>query len=293
MAAMDALREQLKDLPVLTGQTWVGDRRRSASLVDGMAVDVVIWVGQDGQLKLVETVEAETGVEQEFRLMARAARQAQGQPEQWLSPRAELGLQPPEDRVALDVAYVSLDQTLDSYLPGFLQSDAGTQEVARLFLAATDFWQRKLWLEVQDIQLARIEGLETTPIWASVLGGEGMERGLALFLNKQAAVAALSEDQATLARAPLLTLSFFDEKNAGPRLVREATAESWPLPEPGLYPWLVSTLRDPGRDPSAREIALVMGALEALQATIPMSSGYKNHTLQDGRRVRVRWPSEP
>lgn len=293
MAAMDALREQLKDLPVLAGQTWLGDRRRSASLVDGMAVDVVLWVDQSGALKLVETLEAETGVKHEFTLMARAARQAGGQPERWTSPRAELGLEAPEDRVPLDIAYVSLDQTLDSYLPGFLNAGATTEQVARLFLAATDFWQRKLWLEVQDVQLARIEGLETTPIWASVMGGEGVERGLALFLSKQAALAALSEDQAALARSPLLTLSFFDEKNAGPRLVREAVRENWPLPEPGVYPWIVSTLRDPGQDPKSGEVALVMDALEALQATVPMTSGYKNHTLGDGRRVRVRWPSEP
>lgn len=290
---MDALLEQLKDLPVLPGQTWLGDRRRSASLVDGRAMDVVIWVNQAGELKLVETVEADTGVEHEWKLMARAARQAEGRPERWASPRFELGLEAPEDRVPLDVAYISLDQTLDSYLPGFLGGAVPSQRVAELYLAASDFWQRKLWTEIQDIQLARIEGLETTPVWVSVLGGEGMERGLALFLNKQAAVAALQENQAVLARSPLLTLSFFNDKDAGPRLVREAESENWPLPEPGLYVWLVSTSRDPGQDPTPTEITLMMQALEAIQATLPMSSSYKNTTLQDGRRVRVRWPSEP
>lgn len=290
---MDALLEQIKDLPVLAGETWLGDRRRSASLVDGMAMDVVIWVNQQGELKLVETVEAGSPVEQEFALMARAARAANGRPERWTSPRTELGLEAPEDRVALDVAYVSLDQTLDSYLPGFMNPKTSTEQVAALFLAACDFWERKLWTEVQDIQMARIEGLDTTPIWASILGGEGVERGLALFLSKQAAVAALSEDRAALARSPLLTLSYFDEKEAGPRLVREATQELWPLPESGIYPWLVSTTRGPGEDPSPKEIALVMQALEALQATLPMTTPYKNITLKDGKRVRVRWPSEP
>ncbi len=290
---MDALREQLKDLPVLPGQTWLGDRRRSSSLVDGMAMDVVIWVNQEGDLKLVEAIEATTSPEHEFALMARAARQAQGQPERWLSLRPELGLEAPEDRVPLDVAYISLDQTLEAYLPGFLGNGASTEQVAELYLSATDFWQRKLWTEVQDVKLARVEGLETTPLWVSVMGGEGVERGLAIFLTKQGAVAALAEDQATLSRCPLLTLSYFAEKDAGTKLAREVEAEKWPLPEPGLFPWIVSTLREAREDPTPAEIKLVMGVVEAIQATIPMTGGYKNTTLKDGRRVRVRWPSEP
>lgn len=256
-------------------------------------MDVVIWVNQAGDLKLVEAIEATTAPEHEFALMARAARQAQGQPERWLSLRPELGLEAPEDRVPLDVAYISLDQTLEAYLPGFLGNGATTEQVAELYLAATDFWQRKLWTEVQDVQLARVEGLETTPLWVSVMGGEGVERGLAIFLTKQGAVAALAEDQATLSRCPLLTLSYFEEKDAGTKLAREVEAEKWPLPEPGLFPWIVSTLREAREDPTPAEIKLVMGVVEAIQATVPMTGGYKNTTLKDGRRVRVRWPSEP
>lgn len=288
----------MDDLPILTGETWLGDRRRSSQTVDGRPTDVVVWVGSDGQLKLVEAIEADSPVTVELELMEKAARNPlqgpAGQPERWLSPRVELKLPPPEDLRVLEAAYESLEQALDATLPGYLGRPEVTPErVAELCLAATDFWQRQLWTEIDDVQLARLEGLDPSPIWASVMGGAELQRGLALFLNKQAAVAALNEDHAILARSSLLSLSFLNEQEAGPRLLAEARRHNWPLPEPGLIPWLVSTRRHDRSDPTEAEITLMLEALEAVQATLPLSGSYKNHTLRSGKKIRVRWPSEP
>lgn len=148
------------------------------------------------------------------------------------------------------------------------ESEAPPEEIARFHAAAAAYFSAEPWTTFGDDEAVVLE-LEDGSTWtAVVMGGAGMEYGLALYADTDDFVRLLEGDApaaemlATM-KAPGLAVHF-DPRSELPRAMqREVAASGWAVAHAAAYPWLMG-LRVTERRITAGHLWVAAAALGAM-----------------------------
>jgi hypothetical protein len=312
MLEPDTLAE-VERLPKKQQVLWVGSRRPTAAqLEDHGPLDLMIWLDSKAQkIRTGMVVPRNQGPE----ALAVALLQAMLEPAEDLRPfrpgsiavedavsrtylagelqRLDIQLVDWPGSTMLDEAFANLEHTL-SRGPGitYLDKPGNTPELMRSFFeASVRLFDAAPWEGREDTQLLRVDGLQPSPLFVSLLGGQGIEYGLALYLTSAAAKAALAQHEADTPDAVLL-LSYSHPGDMGPGVLVEASDHDWPMVDAECLPLLVRPDREDlvGR---GDEIRLAVDVIDTVLGYFAATPSPSSVVLSDGRTVSVRWPAQP
>lgn len=148
------------------------------------------------------------------------------------------------------------------------ETGADEAEIADYHAAAAEFFVAAPWAQVDDDALLRVELADGSTWTASVMGGAGMEFGLALYSQQDDLLGLLDEEGPVAARllgmtGQALTTSF-DPRSERPRAMqREVASRGWTIAAPSAYPILIG-LNLPERRLTAAHLRTSTVALRAI-----------------------------
>ncbi len=272
------------DLPRLDS-TWMGARRE----LPGQACHQVAWVDEaSGEVRGFVLAPPEAGPEAFWEALVEAlVEPRQGQP--GLPARLLVEEAPVRDALQdllagtgilveanpLTLAGEALEKAGRrlARAAGYLsREDADPAAVARFFESAARWAALEPWMALEDSDLLILEGLEESPLVASVMGANSPDQGLALFASTEQ-VGAFLEDS----RQVRLFMQFTPPEVAGPVVQAEIAGHGWPLADPEWIP-VASSPGDPRPFAGPRDLDLLSQAMEAVEA-------YLESDLPDRERV--------
>ncbi|MBI3924538.1 MAG: hypothetical protein HY319_03280 [Armatimonadetes bacterium] len=175
--------------------------------------------------------------------------------------------------------------------PGFEYlafGDVEPREVGAFLEVAMAYFDVEPWNWLCEGDLIRVEGLDPSPVFCSVLGAAGVERGLAIFLNAEAAdIFASGQVPERAEEAPALSLTSLAPEEIPIGLEGEILKHGWPIHPEGCA-LLMRTDRVERPAPTSEELALASRVLEAVVEFVEDGDDLLL-TLSSGETVTVRW----
>jgi hypothetical protein len=178
----------------------------------------------------------------------------------------------PELEPALDAALEHLCRT-----PGagrvtspavWAETEAAEEQLADYHAAAAEFFAAAPWTRLRDDELLRIDMADGSSWTASVMGGAGVEYGLALYAERDDLLALMDEDvrpgEALLGMVGCAVTTSFETRTALSRAMqREVASRGWPIAAPAAYPRVLG-LNLPERRLTAAHLRTAAAALRTV-----------------------------
>ncbi len=310
------LKKVLK-LPLLKGSVFAGGRREISYSVDG-EMSLALWADQDGQLRSLSASpsaqsEAEALLESLIQAMlAPSPPSVAGRPQRVLvanlavARHLKTALAPLHTQVAvmsdpssIEGILVEMEGALATMGNGYLDQDGvGPDLVLEMFEAAGEYWELSPWEWVSTKTLLVLEGLTPEPLYCSVLGSEGMERGLGIYRDLRGVRRATKGE--SLAGLPCLALTYRKAEEYGLAVAREIDSLNLPLCEDDdgtlLAPMVCrTTALDESALPEASDIellrevtAVLLDYLQTVRSPVQLASGRSVSVHQEELKVVAR-----
>jgi hypothetical protein len=178
-----------------------------------------------------------------------------------------------------DAIRESLKHMAGGRVPGMMvthaswrEVEAEPREVEAFHAAAAFFYHAAPWERVDDDEPI-ILSLDGQPFTAAVMGGAGVEFGLALYSDPQDVIDLYESDDEDptevlgAMRGYAVTVTFEPRSQLSRALQRETAAAGWEIAGPRAYPQLYG-LRVPGFRITAREVRLMTAAMALIAAGV-------------------------
>ncbi|MCE7873946.1 hypothetical protein DYH09_26735 [bacterium CPR1] len=302
-----SILKKILKLPLLKGSVFAGGRREISYSVEG-EMSLTLWADQEGQLRSLSASpstlsEAEALFESLIQAMlAPAPPSLAGRPQRVLvanpavARHLKTALAPLHTQVAvmsdpssIQGILAEMEGALATMADGYLdQEGVGPDLVLEMFEQAGEFWELSAWEWISTRTLLVLEGLTPEPLYCSVLGSEGVERGLGIYRDLRG-VRQVARG-GSLSGLPCLALTYATAEDYGLAVAREIDTLNLPLCEDDdgtlLAPMLCSTSRlDESALPDAGEIELfkeVMAVLLDYLQTVqsPIQLGERSVTVR-------------
>lgn len=281
----------MSDLPFRRRKCWLGTRR-SVELEEGPR-DLIVWMERrSGRVKAYDLVPPDCPDQAVREMFMAALRYRPGEVvvdrpalAEALAPLAgELGfaLRVEAEVALLDDFCRQLEASEAPPLRFLAKADATVVE--RYLELAYDYLCLAPWETAPGDRTIRVAGLGPAPLWCSVLGSAGIERGLAVYL-------AGPPEPGRWTDAPCLLLSARPGEELPASLKAEIASHGWPV-EPVGFPVLLRGDRSDDPSPLTEEFELVARVLEAV---VPFLCGQGDVFELEQETVVLAWdePARP
>lgn len=180
-----------------------------------------------------------------------------------------------------------------AHAAGYLgREDADPASVGAFFGIAARWAVLEPWMALEDSDLLILEGLEESPLVASVMGAGSPDQGLALFSSLEHLQAFLEDPGSGGEGHVRLFLQYAGPETAGPVVQAEIAEHGWPVAAPDAVP-VASCPGDPLPFAGPRDLELLGRAMEAveryLEEEFPALPQVQREPLRlaDGTELRV------
>lgn len=280
------VESMLKGLPRNTTGIWMGDRRMSKARLKKGPLAVAVWVdARTGAVRSLRPEPADRNSAQcllESLVQAMVAGDTPARPVRVAVParyvphlqpvleRLDVRIDALEEPALLDLAFRDLEAYLTGPRRSYLKQEGVTPgHVRRLFRAATELYELAPWRDFTDAMLFELRGLSHSPLYCSVMGADGIETGLSVFLKREGVEAIAAGDREAARNSACLGLTFIEKEEFPRLLLREATTHDWPLAREGQLeyaPMVLRADRPLAPFPTPLEIKLIVDVVDAFQA---------------------------
>jgi hypothetical protein len=184
----------------------------------------------------------------------------------------------------------------------YLEAAGVTPEMmAEFFRAAADYYQAAPWTAVEDDTFELHLPGRTEPIYATVMGGGGVEYGLALYFSLEAVLDVFNGGDEPETFPDALAVTFDPESELPDAMREERRRYKWKVAGPSAFPVPMRSLPPAEfRNPTGDEIAVLITAMDAMrefvgkhgEALARFESVDETVRAGDAGKVRVIFPAQ-